>query len=199
MCRPQCNLSPHAISVHVGDNAEGWRQGASILSSYLPRTKFILPTAEQHPVGVNGGATMEAWYDISHPIQERKREKCLYIEESRERILALIESEVLNGVPRSGIILVGFSQGGVLSLYTGLQLKDEESLGGIIVLSGYVLQINNKYFPIVNQVTPVYWFHGRKDEIVPYDYAMVDIQHLKKQRAASLLQLTSYDHGHTAR
>lgn len=34
--------------------------------------------------------------------------------------------------------LAGFSQGGALSLYTGLQLPIENKLAGIAVMSGYL-------------------------------------------------------------
>ena len=49
---------------------------------------------------------------------------------------AIITDEVSNGVPISRIILGGFSQGGTMSLLTGL--TNERKLGGIVCLSGRV-------------------------------------------------------------
>ena len=46
------------------------------------------------------------------------------------------------GLPYSRMMLAGFSQGGAMSLFTGLQLPAEEgvapALAGLVVMSGYL-------------------------------------------------------------
>ena len=54
--------------------------------------------------------------------------------ESRSAISSIISSEVDNGIPASRIVVGGFSQGGTMSLLTGL--TGDTKLGGIAVLSG---------------------------------------------------------------
>ena len=48
----------------------------------------------------------------------------------------IISEEVDNGIPASRIVLGGFSQGGAMSLLTGL--TSERKLAGLAVLSGWV-------------------------------------------------------------
>lgn len=107
-----------------------------MLAAKLPYTKFILPTAEVQPVTLNGGMRMNSWYDIVG-LDERANEACHGIEASQKRLLDLLQAEhEATGLPYSRMVLAGFSQGGALSLYTGLQLA--QPLAGIVVLSGYL-------------------------------------------------------------
>lgn len=62
--------------------------------------------------------------------------------ESARKINELITEEVEAGIEPSRIILGGFSQGGTMSLLTGL--TGERKLGGLIVLSGW-LPLRNKF------------------------------------------------------
>lgn len=48
----------------------------------------------------------------------------------------LISAEVDDGIPASRIVLGGFSQGGAMSLLTGL--TSERKLAGLAVLSGWM-------------------------------------------------------------
>jgi predicted esterase len=54
------------------------------------------------------------------------------------------------------MVLAGFSQGGALSLFTGLQL--ETSLAGILVLSGYLPAASK--MNVKHTDTPVWHGHG---------------------------------------
>ena len=73
--------------------------------------KFILPTAEQIPVSLNGGMRMPAWYDITGLTPDRASEGCEYIEGSCNRIKQLISNEISLGILPNRISLAGFSQG----------------------------------------------------------------------------------------
>jgi predicted esterase len=142
------------------------------LSSQLPWCKFVLPTAPVNPVTLNGGMRMNSWYDIVG-LDERSNEGCEGIQESRSRIEAILQRERDElGLPYSRMVLAGFSQGGALGLFTGLQLGGEKAeaaaaasgdekkkLAGIVVLSGYLPC--DKQFRITPGLegTPV--FHGQ--------------------------------------
>lgn len=54
----------------------------------------------------------------------------------------LISAEVDAGIPAERIVIGGFSQGGAMSLLTGL--TTERRLGGIAVMSGW-LPLRNKF------------------------------------------------------
>lgn len=54
----------------------------------------------------------------------------------------IITEEVDSGIPANRIIIGGFSQGGSMSLLTGL--TSERRLGGVVVMSGW-LPLKNKF------------------------------------------------------
>lgn len=103
---------------------------------------------------------MPAWYDIEGFGIDRKLRKYAGIEDSVARIRALIKAEVDAGIPSGRIALAGFSQGGAMSLYTGL--THPETLGGIIGISGH-LPLQEKVAPAAAALAPpVFQGHGDK-------------------------------------
>ena len=54
----------------------------------------------------------------------------------------IITEEVDSGIPTHRIIIGGFSQGGAMSLLTGM--TSERKLGGVVVMSGW-LPLKNKF------------------------------------------------------
>jgi lysophospholipase-2 len=109
------------------------------LATEMPYVKFILPTAPTQPVTMNMGMAMPSWYDIKG-LDERSNEECDGIAQSSDRIRSILRREHEDrGLPYSRMALAGFSQGGSLSLFTGLQMVDaQQKLAGILVLSGYL-------------------------------------------------------------
>ena len=61
---------------------------------------------------------------------------------------SLISAEIDNGIPASHIVLGGFSQGGAMSLLTGL--TSERKLAGLAVLSGW-LPLREKFKAVCHQ------------------------------------------------
>eukprot|EP00600_Ochromonadales_sp_CCMP1393_P012896 CAMPEP_0175015542 /NCGR_PEP_ID=MMETSP0005-20121125/11245_1 /TAXON_ID=420556 /ORGANISM="Ochromonas sp., Strain CCMP1393" /LENGTH=316 /DNA_ID=CAMNT_0016272547 /DNA_START=329 /DNA_END=1279 /DNA_ORIENTATION=+ len=117
--------SATVILLHgLGDSAEGLSELANVFSQEekLAHIKFILPTADVRPVTLNGGMRMNAWYDITG-LDDRASENCDGIDASVARVRQLIEQEQSHvGIPLHRMMLMGFSQGGALSLFTVLQL-----------------------------------------------------------------------------
>ncbi|MGH8454468.1 MAG: alpha/beta hydrolase, partial [Nevskiales bacterium] len=97
--------------------------------------RFIFPHAPVRPVTLNGGMRMRAWYDILG-LDRTAREDETGIRESQAQIEALIGRENTRGIPSERIVLAGFSQGGAITLQTGLRYP--EKLAGLMVLSGYL-------------------------------------------------------------
>jgi lysophospholipase-2 len=93
---------------------------------------------------------------------------CDGIEESRARVASLVEDKTsAPGLPRRRVVLMGFSQGGVLSLYTGMQLPPGGGrLGGIIVMSGYLPHSSGFVISRGLESTPVFHGHGLSDQLV---------------------------------
>ena len=76
----------------LGDSADGLADLAEMWAKQSPHIKFILPTAEQRRVTLNGGMPMNAWYDIVG-LDDRASESCDGIEASVERVKAILHQE----------------------------------------------------------------------------------------------------------
>lgn len=151
----------------LGDSGNGFAPIAPELQ--LPSSlgvKFIFPHAPIRPVTINNGMEMRAWYDIKSMDME-SRADIGGVQESAELVKALVESEIASGIPANKIILVGFSQGGVIAYHLGVRFA--HSLAGIIGLSTYMCQPESlpSEKDSANANTPILICHGQQDEVVP--------------------------------
>ena len=135
-----------------------------------PAIRFVFPHAPVQPVTINGGMRMRSWYDIvSFDLAGRADSKG--VDESVARVEALIAREIERGTPSSRIILAGFSQGGAVTLATGL--RRTEPLAGLVALSTY-LPLGTEALarlgepPDAARRQPVFVAHGRQDPVVPF-------------------------------
>lgn len=132
---------------------------------YLPdalAVRFIFPHAPIRPVSLNNGLPMRAWFDI-HGLIGDARVDAEGIAASDHALRALIRHEIEQGIPAERIVLVGFSQGGALALYSGLTYPTR--LGGILGLSTFlpVHSLKETHQP---KDIPIFMAHGEEDPIV---------------------------------
>lgn len=130
------------------------------------KVRFVFPHAPMRNITVNGGMRMSGWYDIAE-LDISRKEDVAGIQESADLLGLLIEREQASGIPYDRIMLAGFSQGGALSLHTGLRYP--QRLGGIIALSCY-LPLANTFVAerhLANQNIPIFMAHGLFDPVVP--------------------------------
>lgn len=166
------------------------------LSSIGP-VRFVLPSAPERPVTINGGYVMRAWYDIFPPSQDPsvpRQEDQAGLLQSQAQVEQLIAREQQRGMPSQRIVLMGFSQGCAMTLLTGLRFG--QRLGGLIALSGYLPladQTEAAAHP-ANRDVPVLMIHGDHDDVVTPDRAVA-----ARERLTGLgysLQWASYPMGH---
>jgi phospholipase/carboxylesterase len=127
--------------------------------------RFLFPHAEQRPVTLNGGMRMRAWFDLLGLSRTDAQDEA-GIRKSAARINGLIEEQVGAGIPRSSIVLAGFSQGGALALQTGL--RQLAPLAGLMVLSGYLpleKTVASELTP-AGRGLPILMCHGRQDPVL---------------------------------
>ena len=155
----------------LGDSANGWADAAEDLAHKMPWVKWILPTAGQIPVTLNMGHRMNAWYDIVG-LDERAGESCAGIESSVARVRGLLDAEAQLGLPFSRMALAGFSQGGAMSLFTGMQLPVEQRLAGLLILSGYCPGYSKFKLTPGFEDLPVFHCHGTADPVVQHAWAV---------------------------
>lgn len=117
---------------------------------------------------------MNGWYDIAvldgNAETLRQNEDEIGINKSKDFLHTMIQEEISAGIPSDRIVLGGFSQGGAMSIFSGLTAPVR--LGGIVALSSYLLlsrkfkDIIPKGTAMVNQQTPIFMAHGTSDQVV---------------------------------
>lgn len=148
----------------------------------LPACRFVLPDAPLHLPGYPPEAY--AWYDFQ--AHDRKE-----IEKSREYLFKVMDRFSNDPNLRPGpdkpkaptpLILMGFSQGGVMALEAGLNYKGK--ITGIVSMSGYIpdpwATLTRAEAPFE---TPILLVHGTEDQVVPAEGS---------RRAAEALKETGY-------
>lgn len=137
--------------------------------------RFIFPHAPVRPVTINEGAEMRAWYDFI-PHSENSSDSDIKI--SSLAIQAFIDREMQRGIPAQRIILAGFSQGGVVALYTGIRAR--QRLGGILALSTYLHDVSTSEAEQAdeNLAIPIMMAHGTMDPMIPIMQAATSRENL---------------------
>ena len=164
---------------------------AQMIAKQMPHLKIILPTAPTQPVSMNMGMPMPSWYDITG-LDERSNENCKGIHDSQKTLMDILKEEHSNtNLSYERMVLMGFSQGGALSLFTGMQLEKEQKLAGIVVMSGYLPA--KSQFKITGGLegVPIMHFHGQSDPMVQVGMATRS-QEVVKENGAKNYQLKTY-------
>lgn len=159
----------------------------------LPEThniRFVFPHAPIRPVTINMHMQMRAWYDI-YTLDNLDLEDESGIKKSCELIDELVQQQAIN---KQRIVLAGFSQGGAIALYMGLNSVD--SYAGIIALSAYLpfLHSSEKRPTTQNASLPILQCHGNYDDIIPARLGKETNNYLKKQ--SNTVQWNEYAMGH---
>lgn len=131
-----------------------------------PPARYVFPHAPLRPVTINGGAVMRAWYDVVGTDLVRREDEA-GIRASQAAVERLIEREAGRGTPPARIVLAGFSQGGAITLQTGL--RRPQPLAGLVALSCY-LPLADRFEAERHPASvgvPIFLAHGHTDPIVP--------------------------------
>ncbi len=156
--------------------------------------RFIFPNAPMRPITINQGYQMPGWYDISsYSIVEEEDEAG--IRESSAILKQLCEEQEAAGIDSSRIVIAGFSQGGAIALHCGCRYP--RPLAGIMALSTYLAlpdQLDDEISECITE-TPVFMAHGRKDDVVAYEYGIQCREQLEGHEIEILWQ--EYDMPHS--
>jgi phospholipase/carboxylesterase len=179
---PKKTATSCVIWLHgLGDSGAGFAPVVPLLNLPHDHTiRFVFPHAPEQAVTINNGFVMPAWYDIKNDdLHNRADMNGVLLSECL--VQALIEEQINNGIPASNIVLAGFSQGGVMSLFTGLRF--EQTLAGIMALSCY-LPIKDQLpsqLSTANKNTPILQHHGELDDVVPMSSGKMANELLKSE------------------
>ena len=114
---------------------------------------------------------------------------------SQAYVHSLIQDEIAAGISADRIILGGFSQGGAMSIFSGLTAPVK--IGGIVGLSSWLLlsQSFRDHVPDqdLNKATPIFMGHGDRDPMVRYPLAKDSEAALKEMGYDVTLKTYRYD------
>ncbi len=150
--------------------------------------KFIFPHAQQIPVTINDNLTMPAWYDITN-IDFERNYKAETVVHSIGLLKDIINGEIASGIEPDNIIVGGFSQGGAMAfeLVKNIFNSGGITLGGIFILSSYILDIDNLALPdstpsLAFKKIPIFMAHGLYDQVVPFKLGHKHKELLRKEK-----------------
>ena len=129
--------------------------------------RFIFPHAPIRPITLNNGEKMRAWYDIKRIDDINRDADVKGIEESIALVNNFIISQIEQGIESRNILLMGFSQGGVIAGLSALLL--EHTFSGAILLSTYLpaWEYFRKKITQNDIRTNFIVAHGSDDNIIP--------------------------------
>ena len=142
--------------------------------------KFVFPNARIMPVTINGGMQMRAWYDILDFSALHREVDNHGIATSVRQIEDLIEDLISQGFAADKIVLAGFSQGGVIGYYAGLNSR--QHLAGLLILSSYLPDpalLERSHVPQKTNLAMLIC-HGTRDPVVNISYAKQALKSLQE-------------------
>jgi len=172
----------------LGDTGEGWSMAFKAMAN--SKVKYIFPTAPTMGVTLNGGFVMNSWFDLI-TLSPNGKEDDEGINSASVKINKLIKDELdqYPNLTEKDIILGGFSQGGGLALYTGLN-NNEKPFGGVIALSSWLplrqhFQKNEGALLKALKDTRVFQGHGAADQVVDFGYGSLTNKIIKETKLES--------------
>ena len=140
---------------------------------FLPDAIFLCPNAPEvcsvNPLGYQ-------WFDLTVENEDVILEKSLIAEEKLNTFLDQVFDNLQ--LEPSNLALVGFSQGCMMSVQTGLKRKKQ--INCLIGYSGKI--INQKYLSNnINSKPKIFLMHGENDIIVSPTHLLEAKEYLKKQ------------------
>ncbi|MBS7537905.1 alpha/beta hydrolase [Ancylobacter lacus] len=130
----------------------------------LPGTAFVSPHAPE-PCGM--APVGRQWFGY---VERNDRERWIGVQAAHPALETFIDAELnRHDLPASRLALVGFSQGAMMALHTGL--RRAEAPAGIVALSGVHAQPSEREAEAAGAQPrarpPVLLIHGDRDEVIP--------------------------------
>lgn len=154
------NYKNLVVLIHgLGDTPEDFSAHLAELIAATP-ARFIAPK------GVNAYGSGWGWFAFARPLEAPPAAVLTQMRSSTQRLAALIRAQ-RNKSPNAKVIVVGFSQGGMLSL--ALALHEPDAVDAVVPIAGWLpkalvpppASLRARQFP------PIRAFHGLADSLVP--------------------------------
>lgn len=158
---PSISVTSAVIFLHgLGSNGDDLMGLAPLMRDSLPSTAFLAPNAPLPlPHSYGGYQWFEYWDRTPAQIADG-------IAQSTPMLIDFVKNVAARfDLPLSKIVLVGFSQGTMMSLQAGL--RSLEGLGGIVGFSGALMSPETLAIEKNAILPPVLLVHGLQDPVVP--------------------------------
>tara|TARA_B100001250_G_C19564576_1_gene684914 strand:- start:102 stop:776 length:675 start_codon:yes stop_codon:yes gene_type:complete len=181
------HINPNKLIILLhgyGDNANNFINIGKVIDTNEWAAHYIALNApnhiDNHPIGFE-------WFNL-YP-------NGIYISEAGSKEIKIIKAQIEESVLKiettlkfyidkfklllSDCIIIGFSQGGMMTFEIGNYLKDR--LAGLAILSGRIMN----EVPITNLnllKTPIFISHGDKDEVLSFNNFNNSIEYLKSNK-----------------
>ena len=179
-CKPAALIFLHGL----GDTPAGWsslQQALPQLRPNLKHLKYVFPPAPITKITINGGMAMPGWFDLyDWPIGVGSQDDQEGIQASVKQIQEQVTKLEQEGIPKSRIVLGGFSQGGAISLLTAYQ-PTEEPFAACVLLSAWLTLPDQLNIKDPANKTPLFWGHGQYDDKVLFEQQAFGVEKLRAQ------------------
>ena len=137
---------------------------ANYWRNYLPETIFICPDA---PEKCSISSSGFQWFDLTNETQDQILAKSLVAEIKLNKLIDEVKEK--NNLNSNQIGVVGFSQGCMIGLQTGIKRRDKVKC--IIGYSGKIIDTNH-LGKNINSRPEIILMHGEKDQVVPINFLL---------------------------
>lgn len=182
------------LSHGLGDSCEGWVDVAQQFSQLHPHILYLVPTAPERSITINGGSVMNGWYDI-HGF-DRGAAQDVAVLHSAEYVSSLAATYAKKyAVDPTRIAYAGFSQGAAISIACGLTAAVPPA--GVVMMSGYLASDKHVLPAARNLDFPLLMCHGTQDPLIQLSMAKVSKQSLEAVGLKNI-EFNEYPMQHTA-
>lgn len=138
---------------------------------------------------------MPGWFDIyDWPIGVSARDDPDGLAKAVAQIREAVSDLVKEGIPKSRIVVGGFSQGGAIALLAAYH-ENEEPFAGCVALSGWLTLADELQVSDGSKNTPLFWAHGQYDDKVLFEQQPFGLDKLREKGIANI-QSENYPMGH---
>ncbi len=149
-----------------GSNNQDLLSLAQELSKSFPNTAFVLPNAPNKAIGLASyGLSSKGyqWFSLNKPEFIMRKEA----KQSNKILNSFIKNQSKRlSIENENIIISGFSQGGIMSMYNGLRQKDKVT--GVISFSGLLADDEQTLKKQMKSKPKILMINGTNDNIVEY-------------------------------
>ena len=163
----------HGYGADGKDLIEIGRQWAAM----LPDASFVAPHA---PEACAGSPMGRQWFALTNRAPD---ERWTGVTQARPALDAFLDGELArHGIEASRMALVGFSQGTMMALHSGL--RRPRPLAAIVGFSGMLVGPEHLGEALQLQ-TPVFLTHGDQDQVIPVDAMFIAAEDIAKAGGAA--------------